>query len=617
MLVNKASMVWPDALISTILVSPAEADHPAIEGITSRLCSPNPVLLELLTTVVRPATPYESTMFPQSRDTRHELAEPRWPHRHSAGFARGFTANRPQDEGDSMKIGIVGAGVAGVGLLDALARLDPPPGEIVVFDAAPASWRGRPYQPDLDAVRVNAPPARMSMRLDDAGHFERWLQEHGDWSMFHDEGLGVPIVPRRVYGEYLEETAQTAIARLRNGGWRIEVVNEPVTGFVRDGSNVLVTGGGRYHVDHAVLCVGSGSPRDHYGLTGNDGFFVEPYPLADTLTQVRPDTHVAVIGSGLTAVDVAVSLSANGHTGPISFLSRSGVLPFVMQRPVPLEPHHLTPPSAIRLAAAGAGLDDAVALMRAELEDLGEDFDRFAAEILDTGVDEPVTRLKRHIAEIDSPHLGRRLLVMVTRMVGPILWPALPVQHQQMLRAEYFRTINSLTSPMVPHNATIVLELLNSGQLRLHRGVTEIEADDEGGFRITDETVWSADIVVNAVNPPAYTTPQATERLLESLLAAGAAELAPTGGLRTQSGTRRLLVHGHPDPTWHVVGNLAADSLFIATNPTHLAAESASVATYLATRAATADQLAGLNRSRPVTRSSSRAEAVGVPGAAE
>ncbi|WP_280302536.1 hypothetical protein [Nocardia abscessus] len=90
MLVNKASMVWPDALISTILVSPAEADHPAIEGITSRLCSPNPVLLELLTTVVRPATPYESTMFPQSRDTRHELAEPRWPHRHSAGVRQGF-----------------------------------------------------------------------------------------------------------------------------------------------------------------------------------------------------------------------------------------------------------------------------------------------------------------------------------------------------------------------------------------------------------------------------------------------------------------------------------------------------------------------------------------------
>ncbi|MGY2121540.1 FAD/NAD(P)-binding protein [Nocardia gipuzkoensis] len=488
-----------------------------------------------------------------------------------------------------MKIGIVGAGVAGVGLLDALARLDPPPGDITVFDASPASWRGRPYQPDLDAVRVNAPPARMSMRLDDAGHFERWLREHGDWSMFHDEGLGVPIVPRRVYGDYLEETAQTAIARLRNGGWRIEVVNEPVMGFVRDGSNVLLTGsGGRYHVDHAVLCVGSGSPRDHYGLTGTAGFFVEPYPLADTLTQVHRDAHVAVIGSGLTAVDIAASLKANGHIGPISFLSRSGVLPFVMQRPAPLAPRHLVPPNAMRLAAAGAGLDDVVALMRAELDDLGEDFDRFAAEILDTGADEPVTRLKRQIAEIDSPDLGRRLLVMVTRMVGPILWPALPVRHQQMLRAEYFRTINSLTSPMVPHNATIVLDLLNSGQLRLHRGVTAIEAGDGGGFRITDETVWTADIVVNAVNPPAYTTPRATEPLLESLLAAGAAELAPTGGLRAQPGTRRLLVDGHPDPTWHVVGNLAADSLFIATNPTHLAAESASVATYLAARAATA-----------------------------
>jgi hypothetical protein len=33
-----------------------------------------------------------------------------------------------------------------------------------------------------------------------------------------------------------------------------------------------------------------------------------------------------------------------------------------------------------------------------------------------------------------------------------------------------------------------------------------------------------------------------------------------------------FLSTGQPDPTWHLIGNLAADSLFVATNPTHLTA---------------------------------------------
>lgn len=484
-----------------------------------------------------------------------------------------------------MDLGIIGAGTAAVGLLDALAATEGTPGSITVFDGSSAVWRGRPYQPDVEAVRVNAPPALMSVRATDRAHYARWLQDRHEVARYLDEGLGQPLVPRSVYGEYLEQTAQTAIGRLRRNGWQVSMVNSRVVDFSRpgasDGRAVLHTAnGGSHPVDRAVLSVGSGRPRDHYGLSGAPGYVNEPYPLADTIAGIPADARVAVIGSGLTAVDIAVALTTDNHTGPISLLSRSGVLPFVQQRPLPLAPQHLTPANGLRLAAAGVvHFHQLVELMRAELAELGQDFESFAAEIRAT--EQPVTRLRRQLTELDNPHQGRRLLTMAIRVLGPIVWPLLAEQDRSMLRSEYFRTISSLSSPMVPRNAKIVLRLLDSGQLRLRPSLGKIEARPGGGFTVHDDAEWHADVVFNAVNPPAYTTPQETEPLVSALLASGAAESAATGGLCVEPRTRRLLVADRPDPTWHALGNLAADSLFIATNPPGLAMEAAALAHHL------------------------------------
>ncbi|MFI6867006.1 FAD/NAD(P)-binding protein [Nocardia sp. NPDC050406] len=494
-----------------------------------------------------------------------------------------------------MHIGIVGAGAAGVAVLDALAAAEAAPGAITVFDGSPDVWRGRPYQPDIDAVRVNAPPRVMSLRAGDPTHYQRWLDGRDDIAAYTDEALGQTLVPRGYYGRYLEDTAQAAIDRLRTAGWTVSVVRERVTGFSRGAADTVAAdvdgsqrpaarhatlhteGGGRVAVDRAVLCVGNGRPRDHYGLSGVPGYVNEPYPLARTLPEIAPDAHVAVIGSGLTAVDIAAGLAGRGHTGPISFVSRSGALPFVQQRPMDLALRHLTREAVVEVARerGAVSFEDLVGLMRDELADLGAEFEPFAAEILSAESEPPVERLRRQLAAVDSPHPGLRLLTMAIRVVGPVAWPLLAEADRARLRGGHFRTINGLSSPMVPHNAKIVLRLLDSGQLRLRPGVLKIEPRAVGGFTVFDSAEWTADAVVNAVNPPAYTTPRESEPLVSALLRARAAELHPAGGLSTDPLTRRLLVDDNPDPTWHVLGNLAADSMFIATNPPGLAAEAA------------------------------------------
>ncbi|MBL1078761.1 FAD/NAD(P)-binding protein [Nocardia sp. 2] len=482
-----------------------------------------------------------------------------------------------------MHIGIIGAGVAAVGLLDALATgAEGSAHAVTVFDGSEAVWRGRPYQVDAETVRVNAPPPLMSVRAGDMGHYQEWVRGRAGAERYLDPGLGQPLLPRAHYGEYLAETARAAVDALRRAGWQVSVVNAHVTGFATEADRVVLHAGSgaRVAVDRVVLGVGSGRPRDHYGLSGTPGYVAEPYPVARTLAGVAADAHVAVIGSGLTAVDIAVTLEARGHRGAVSFLSRGGTLPFVQQRPLALEVAELTPEAVIRAAGERGELSLAalVSLMRAELARYGDDFDSFAEEILSTAAEDPVVRLRRQLEGVDSGHRGLRLLTRAIRVAGPVAWPLLAESERAMLRDKHFRTINSLSSPMVPHNARIILRLLDSGQLRLRSGLRKIEARAAGGFAVSDAARWTAGVVINAVNPSAYTTPQDAEPLVSALLNAGAAELDPAGGLRVDPATRRLLVGDSPDPAWHVLGNLAADSMFIATNPPGLAHSAARLA---------------------------------------
>ncbi|WP_232835586.1 FAD/NAD(P)-binding protein [Actinocorallia populi] len=472
---------------------------------------------------------------------------------------------------ENMDIAIIGAGAAAVGLLDALAATAGGPGGITVFEPSPHLWRGRPYGPDLDSVRVNAPPAIMSIRHSDPGHYAAWLGTRGAGHL--DELLGQPLVPRALYGEYLAHTGETALAALRESGWRVRVVASHVTGAARSGDRwSLRTEDGRGHdADHVVLCVGGGTPQDHYGLGRAAGFTADPYPLARTLDRVPPGGDIAIIGSGLTAVDVVVSLAARGHTGRITLLSRSGVLPHVWQSPADHRPRHVTAErvAALHRERGAVTLEDLIGLLRAEMEEAGEDFEDFAAELLATETEDPVRRLRRQLAAVGDPRIGRRVLQETAHTLGPYAWRLLPEPDRERLRS-HFRLASSVASPMIPVNASTMMRLLDSGQLTVAAGVREIEAVD-GSFRAHgDGGELTPDIVINAVNPPPRATPRAAGRLVASLRAEGLAELHPSGGLVPAV------------PRLHVVGDFAGGGPFLTSSIAGVAAQAARTAQAIA-----------------------------------
>ncbi|RFU42898.1 hypothetical protein DZF91_04065 [Actinomadura logoneensis] len=440
-----------------------------------------------------------------------------------------------------MRIAIIGAGPAAVALIDTLTRPGADVPEITVFDPAPHPWRGRPYAPDLDSVLVNVPPALMSVRPDDPQHYASWLGGRG--AAYHDPLLGAPLVPRGLYGEYLEETAEKAVAA---GDVRLVPARAvAVTGDLR----VRTEDGREHDTDRLVLCVGSGTPADLYGLGGAPGHIGDPYPLSRTLPDVRPDASVAIIGSRLTAVDVAVSLAARGHDGPIHLLSRGGMLPHVWQRPDGWRPEHLTP-EAVRALGAEVTLAALRELLRAELDGLGEDLADLEADLRAAATEDPAARLRRQIEEVASPLQARRLLQDACHTVMPEAWPLLPEADRALLR-RHARLAVSVASPMVPVNAVRLLSLYDSGQLTSVAGVRSVVSAD-GGFRIEDAGgTRHADVVVNAVNPPPGSVPAPAAELVAAMLAGRLAARHPDGGIVPA------------DPRVHVVGDLRGGRPFL------------------------------------------------------
>ncbi|MER7820604.1 FAD/NAD(P)-binding protein [Streptomyces sp. NPDC096153] len=241
-----------------------------------------------------------------------------------------------------------GGGGGAVCLLDALSQESGPPAAVTVFEPSDRLWRGRPYQRDADCILVNLPSRAMSVRAGDTRHFDRWLADRRRQTGALREVSPFDVAafpPRAVFGDYLESVAQQSVARLDERGGKVRLVRErSVRAAPAAGGAVLTTERGtRHEADRVVLCIGAGVPDDGFGLDGPEpGFVPDPYPVARTLAGIDPQHTVAVLGTGLTAVDVALALRAGGHQGPVFLLSRHGVLPAVRQQPVVHTLRHFT-----------------------------------------------------------------------------------------------------------------------------------------------------------------------------------------------------------------------------------------------------------------------------------
>jgi uncharacterized NAD(P)/FAD-binding protein YdhS len=224
-----------------------------------------------------------------------------------------------------MKIAVIGGGLSGSLVTAYMARTSKMPITIYLFEKRPEQLnKGVAYSSRLPYQLLNVMVKDMSLFKDQPEHFANWLKERGY------NYKPVDFAPRDIYGQYISETFNFWTGHKTDVN--VKVVYQEATNICHYDNGYKISYGNGEHilVDKVVLCTGNFPPGDVPGLPQqikeSKNYISHPWGGFD-IKSVPPENDVLMVGSGLTMIDLVLSLQKNGHKGKITVISRRGLLP--------------------------------------------------------------------------------------------------------------------------------------------------------------------------------------------------------------------------------------------------------------------------------------------------
>jgi uncharacterized NAD(P)/FAD-binding protein YdhS len=413
-------------------------------------------------------------------------------------------------------VAIVGAGFSGALMALSLLEIGPPDLEISLIERGVGFGRGLAYGTPNPRHLLNVRVGNMSAWPDEPGHLAEWLAEEGGHPV-----AGDAFISRGTYGRYIASLVQRAISRPDGARRLVLEHDEAVAVRELDGGLRLSLAMGRdLDVDAVVLATGHLPPDTpaNVGLGDLPSSLYANDPWAEgALAGLADREPVLILGAGLTAVDVALALDAQGHKGHILAISRRGLAPR----------RHEGPPCAVAGSPPdGARISQRLRAARARARQIGW---RGAVDEL-----RPVTQEIWREADLET---RRRFL----RHLQP-WWDV----HRHRL------------APAVAD--WVDLQRL-SGRLELVAGrLTRVEARD-GGVRVSWRPRGEADLatadvarVINCTGPGGDLS-RAASPVLQSLIETGLVRADPLGlGLDVDAECRLIDARGRPNDRIYAVG---------------------------------------------------------------
>lgn len=226
-----------------------------------------------------------------------------------------------------MRVAIVGAGYSGTIAAVEIARAAPGAG-IVLIEKSGRFAAGAAYGTDSPGHLLNVRARNMSALAGEPGHFADWAAGRG----FDADDY----VPRRVYREYLGELLADVAAE--------RVVDEAVA---VEADGLRLSSGALVACD-AVVLAGGNYPSRLPGAFG-EAAIDDPWSAAGREAVARAAAgggELLLVGTGLTMIDMAVSLEEAGFAGRITACSRRGLVPRAHVAP-PVAPEAWQPPERL------------------------------------------------------------------------------------------------------------------------------------------------------------------------------------------------------------------------------------------------------------------------------
>jgi uncharacterized NAD(P)/FAD-binding protein YdhS len=228
-------------------------------------------------------------------------------------------------------IAIVGGGFGGTMAAVNLARLGDRPLRVRLVNRGYPAGRGVAYSTRRAEHLLNVVARNMSAFPDHPNHFVDWLRTRTEYADTPDPVLRETFVPRRVFGDYLRSVSYGFFHPVDPRPVKVELVDGEATDVEpgRAGCRVALAGGGAVEADRVILATGNQPPGELPAAGGpfrHPAYVENPWTdLADKLPAAGEE--VVLVGTGLTMVDVFLTLNALGWAGTVHTISRHGLLP--------------------------------------------------------------------------------------------------------------------------------------------------------------------------------------------------------------------------------------------------------------------------------------------------
>lgn len=449
-------------------------------------------------------------------------------------------------------IAIIGGGAAGTMTAIHALGLAPASTRIALIESAAQPARGVAYATTAPEHRLNVPVGRMSAFPDRPADFLEFMLERHNPAGLERAELAGQYAQRRHYADYLDRRLQHAIATspasltvLRD---RVLAIDPGATEPGARPPNGPTTGGGPSPGDTAArLRLESGGTLVARRLVLAVGNAPRPLPARgaaelpagrcleawqyDAVRAIPPEAAVAIVGSGLSMVDVALSLAGNGHRGPIHVLSRHALLPL---------PH--------------AASHDAA------------DFD--PQVLLAQSLRQRLRTLRAAAADAGTQGLAWQAVMERVRPLVQPLWQSLSDADQRRFLRHAVRQWDVHRHRIAIDIHALIARQRETGQLQLHSGRLQSVSTEGGRVRVRAGTrsgtplVLDVDQVVNATGVEMRASTMRNP-VLQDLLAKGLAVPGPHGiGIDTDGDGRVIDAGGQPQLRLFALGSLRIGRLW-------------------------------------------------------
>lgn len=385
-------------------------------------------------------------------------------------------------------IAIVGGGFSGVAAVANIVRDATKPVAIAVVSREPRGVFGPAYATPRDEHLLNVPAANMGLFADNPGHFFEWVEGQGITAAPGD------YLPRKLYARYLQSVLDAARDTAREKGIRLDWFQGEAED-IEDHAEYLSIRSGGDGIDArvVVLAIGNALHKDSAGP-----IIDQPWKF-DFQTLSPAQKKIALIGSGLTAADIIISILDSGWQGEITCYSGHAALP--------------------RAHLAGYDATKRVALPP----------DQYISQRLSV----IMQALRR---EIKSGAREWHYIVDSLRPLTQDIWRSLSATDRERLVKKYFTLWNIHRHRYAPHIAKRIDTAQESGQLKMARARVTSAAQLPDGIALKlvtkngPETAYGFDLAFRCTGVDYRTE---NNPLLKNILAKGLAKPSGNGyGIR-------------------------------------------------------------------------------------